>query len=265
MCFPEVLQLCRMQSHSPPSPKLQDVTGAQPAEQRLCAYLAGPLWATGAHIKWPRTLYPTRHRATRVGTRPSRLQASWLHDPGLHGPGFQHSRLQDPWLQSSCLQGSRFHHPGLQPSWLQPSRISSNCRGKTRQDAAGCSTVRRACGASPLPPLSAGWQTPETRRVGDRGDMPGGSPLPCQTVPAGPGVSHFTARTPSYNSRRGSGLCSDFLPARFKPPVTSCPLSHLEHPSGAPAALPSVVGVLPWVPPSAHGGGHGCHDQAYGA
>ena len=72
-------------------------------------------------------------------------------------------------------------------------------------------------------------------------------------------------KPPSYVSRRGSGLHSDFLSVRFKSPIISCPLSHLEHPSRAPAALPSVVGVLPWVPPSSHGGGHGCHDQAYGA
>lgn len=72
-------------------------------------------------------------------------------------------------------------------------------------------------------------------------------------------------KPPSYASCCGSGLHSDFLSVHFKPPTISCPLSHLEHPSRAPAALPSVVGVLPWVPPSSHGGGHGCHDQAYGA
>lgn len=126
-------------------------------EQRLSVYLAGPLRATGSHVKWPWTLYPTRHGATRVGTRPSRLQAPGLHDPGLHGPGFQHPRLQDPWLQASCLQGSRLHHPGLQPSrlqssWLQPSGISSDCRGKTRQGVEG-SSAAGSMGASALPPL----------------------------------------------------------------------------------------------------------------
>lgn len=154
---PPLASCCRTRSHPHPAPIY---IGAQTAEQRHCVYLAGPLWATGSHVKWPRTLYPTRHGATWVGTRPSRFQAPGLHDPGLHGPGFQHSRFQHPWLQASCLQGSRFHHTGFQPSWLQsswlqPSGISSNCRGKTRHAVEGRGAAG-SMGVSPLPPLPGG-------------------------------------------------------------------------------------------------------------
>lgn len=177
-CLP-LSSCCRTRSHSPPhSPNLQNTVSAQRAEQR-CVYLAGPLRATGSHIKWPRTLYPTGHGATWVGTRPSRLQAPGLHHPGLHGPGLQHSRLQDPRLQASRLQGSRLQHSWLQPPRLQSSRlqssgISSDCRGKTRQGVDG-SSMAGSVGASPLPPL--GLHIRRYRARG-RGVMPGGSPCP---------------------------------------------------------------------------------------
>lgn len=139
----EAFHLQQLHAYPSPGPSPQDTISAQSATE---LYLAGPLWAAGSHIKWSGTLYATSHRATWVGTRPSRLQASGLHDPGLHGPGFKHSWLQDPWLHAPWLQAPRLHHPGLQPSWLQssrlqPSGISSNCRGRTRQAVEGSSAM----------------------------------------------------------------------------------------------------------------------------
>lgn len=201
-------------------------------------YLAGPLRATGSHAKRPRTLYPTRHGATRVGTGPSRLQAPLLHDPGLHSPGFQHSWLQPSRLQGSCFQGSRLHHPGLQPSWLQsswlqPSGISPNCRGKTRQDVGESSDA----GSMERAPYLLCLGVRRCRPWG-RGDMPGRRPLPHGIVPPCPGVSCSTAQTPSCASCWGSGLHSDSLSVLFKathyfmPPLS--PRASIKGPRGSP-------------------------------